>query len=277
MLPDFLVIGAQRCGTTWLYENLRSHPEIFMPETKEINFFSSINGNFDKGGDWYKDHFREAPQNGRRGEITPEYLLDPVAAQRIFDCLGPVKLIAILRNPLHRAYSSYGRGLREGDWDVSFEEFIEENLDYCIDRGKYYELLQPYLRIFGKDNLLIRIYEDIAVDTHGFLKDIYRFLEVDVNFVSEQEDNRFNIGVAKKGMILRGVTFARDMIYATPLRASIKIMQRNRWVNSFMDRLMSSDKEQQLYPAWMKNEFSDDTEKLSKLLGRDLTAEWFQE
>lgn len=277
MLPDFLGIGAQRCGTTWLYENLRSHPEIFMPETKEINFFSTINGNFDKGLKWYESFFREAPPTCRRGEITPEYLLDTMAAQRIFDCLGPIKIIAILRNPLHRAYSSYGKGLREEDWNVSFEEFVRINMDFCIDRGKYYELIQSYIKIFGRENLLIKIYEDILIDPHDFLVDIYRFLGVDVNFISKQEDNRFNIGVAKKGLILGGTTFARDLIYKTPLKASIKIMQRNRLVNSLMNKLMSTDKSEKRYPAWMKNKFSGDSEKLSKLLNRDLVAEWFQE
>lgn len=274
MLPDFLGIGAQRCGTTWLYENLRAHPEIFMPDKKELNFFSEINGNYAKGLPWYENYFKDASPTDRKGEITPEYLLDPSVPGRIIKALDTVKVIAILRNPLDRALSSYGKGLREGNWDIGFDEFTRTNRDYCIDRGKYYRQLLPFFERWPKENILIKIYEDIAGGPQEFLKDIYRFLRVNSNFVSSQVDHKFNIGVSKKGGLLTMVTFTRDAIYRTPFKGSIKWLQRNRQINSVMNRLMSARKDVTLYPEWLKKEFYDDAAKLSQLLNRNLLSEW---
>jgi hypothetical protein len=195
MLPDFLCIGAQRCGTTWLFENLREHSEIFMPQKKELIYCSDINGNYSKGLEWYQNYFNNAPKGTLKGEITPEYFVDPKAPVRISTDLGIIKIIVILRNPLKRAYSSYGKGLREGNWNVSFDEFVKANKDYCIDRGKYYRQLQPYIAIFGRENLLIKIYEDIQTDPFKFIKDIYSFLGANPDFISSQTGNKFNLGV----------------------------------------------------------------------------------
>ena len=274
MLPDFLCIGAQRCGTTWSFENLREHPEIFMPQRKELNFFSEIDGNYTKGLEWYKNHFNNAPKETLKGEITPAYFVDSNDPEKISTTLGIIRIIVILRNPLERAYSSYGKGLREGNWNISFDEFVKTNMDYCIDRGKYYQQLQPYIATFGKKNLLIKIYEDIQTDPFKFIKDIYSFLGVSPDFISSQTDNKFNIGVSNKGPVLSFITLIRDLIYKTPLKNSIKFLQRNSLINKFMRESLSSKKGIIQFSGWMKNEYYDDVKSLSVLLKRDMLLEW---
>src|SRR4051812_23905676 len=112
-LPNFLVIGVEKGGTTWLHAQLKKHPQIFLPDTKEIHFFNKYSSNlierdyFKLGIGWYLDFFK--PYNGQRaiGEVTPMYICDSEAPLRIQKTLLSVRLIAILRNPVDRAYSHY--------------------------------------------------------------------------------------------------------------------------------------------------------------------------
>lgn len=115
--PNFLCVGAQKSGTTSLYNILKQHSEVFMPDKKELHFFD-WNENFDKSTEWYFQMFQNSLKFNARGEITPNYIYKDNVAQRIFDTLGKdVKLIFMLRNPADRAFSHYkmriGRGFEK--------------------------------------------------------------------------------------------------------------------------------------------------------------------
>ena len=120
--PNFLVIGAQRSGTTWLDTALRAHPQVYLPERrKEIHYFDE---HYSRGAEWYREFFSAAaarPGLKAIGEVTPRYLFDPLVPQRIAGDFPSMRLIAILRNPADRAYSQFcmyvGRkGASEGDF-----------------------------------------------------------------------------------------------------------------------------------------------------------------
>jgi len=132
-LPNFLGLGAQRCGTTWIYECLREHPDVFMSQRKEINFFSDIySNNYYKGISWYSNFFIYSNEEKIKGEITPEYLLDDKAPIRIERNLGQIKFLVVVRNPVQRAFSAYKKGLREGDWNCSFDNFIKGSISKTV-------------------------------------------------------------------------------------------------------------------------------------------------
>lgn len=128
-LPTFLIIGAQRCGTTSLYDSLTGHPSILPALRKELHYFDN---NYDKCLEWYKAFFplrlpRETNSTANpplRGEATPYYIFHPRAHQRIADVLPNAKLIVVLRNPVDRAYSHYWHEVRMGYEHLSFEEAI---------------------------------------------------------------------------------------------------------------------------------------------------------
>lgn len=279
-LPNFLVVGAQRGGTTWLYECLRAHPEVYVPDTKEVNFFSDIGAeNFPKGVAWYKGFFEEATSQHRAlGEITPEYLVDEKAPSRIRRLLGDIKIIVIVRNPIERAYSSYGRGLRENNWNYSFETFLEENVDYCIDRGMYWEQLQRYLECFSEDNVQVMVYEDLLDDPLSYISTVFAFLDVDSSFVPPVVDKRFNIGVSQVSWFVRLVVFLRDLVYRIPLVSrSVKLVQRSSVGNRIVQSLLGKNRENRVdlrarYD--LSALFAEDVRKLSQFLERDLNAEW---
>jgi hypothetical protein len=126
-LPDFLIIGASRSGTTALFYDLIHHPGVKRPVRKEIHFFDR---NFDRGVDWYRSHFplrRQMSHGGHSfltGEATPYYLAHPLAPARVRRLLPDVRMLVLLRNPIDRAYSSYQQWKREGVETEPFERAI---------------------------------------------------------------------------------------------------------------------------------------------------------
>lgn len=183
MLPNFLIIGAAKSGTTWLYERLRRHPEVYMPRVKELCFFSR-DGSEGKTREWYEKHFETAPAIG---EATPNYLFNKQAPWRIADTIPDVKLIACLRHPTDRAYSHYWMSHGNDEIDCTFEEVVHQKRKPQIEQGLYGIQLDRYLSHFDQDQLLILISEEVFSDPSASLNNICSFLGVDDTFYQDQE------------------------------------------------------------------------------------------
>ncbi len=179
VLPNFLVIGAQRCATSWMYFCLKEHPDIFLPFIKEVHYFCDF---YEKGFVWYERYFNICKGQKAIGEISPSYLYSEKAPERISRDLKDVRLIVCLRNPIDRAYSQYKKHLRAGTQTKSFEEAMEADPQY-IERGYYFQQISRYLEFFPREKLLILFYDDLMNNPLVFLKNIFSFLEVDANFV----------------------------------------------------------------------------------------------
>jgi len=124
-LPNFLCAGAAKCGTTSLHAILAEHPQIFLPQRKEIHFFEN-NGNYSKGLDWYSKYFKNANEKKVIGEITADYMFFDYVPERIIEALGKnIKIIFMLRNPVDRSYSEYLFNVRRGFFKGTFEEAIQ--------------------------------------------------------------------------------------------------------------------------------------------------------
>ena len=120
-LPDFIILGAARCGTTTMYDLITSHPTIKPALRKEIGYFST---HYDFGTPWYKSNFPLSRDNVITGEATPRYLPDPKVPPRMAKLLPNTKLIILLRNPVDRAYSYYNMRRSQGYDKMSFEESL---------------------------------------------------------------------------------------------------------------------------------------------------------
>src|SRR5947209_13351977 len=146
LLPDFLIIGAQRGGTTSLYHYLRAHPAVHSSAVKDTHFFDK---KFHKGVSWYRAHFptrfekayarRFRHQDFVTGEASPSYLFHPHAPSRTARLLPHVKLIVLLRNPIDRAFSQYYHALALGHEKLSFEEALEREQERTA--GEYERVL----------------------------------------------------------------------------------------------------------------------------------------
>ena len=200
-LPDFLIIGAQKGGTTYLYNILRRHPYFKAAIRKEIHFFDTPR--FRQGVDWYRTHFpQQQERNGRRiitGEASPYYLFYPLAARRVAETIPQVKLIALLRNPVDRAYSDYQHTFRQGNETLSFKEALEleearllgekekiladenyRSINYrrfsYIARGIYVDQLEEWHKYFDAKQLLILKSEDFFACPSETLDLVLEFL-----------------------------------------------------------------------------------------------------
>jgi len=195
-LPDFIIAGAPRCGTTWLYSLADRHPAIEMakPVAPEPKFFLR-DDLFVRGLTFYSQSwFANIPANMIAGEKSTNYLESAIAAQRIHDCLPSVRLVFSLRNPIHRAFSNYLWSRQNGLGSASFADALEqeeelerrlsEDLRYArphalFSRGLYADLLEPYFSLFPRDHILVLRYEEIAAAPAGVAVALHRFLGIE--------------------------------------------------------------------------------------------------
>lgn len=207
MLPDFLIIGASKCGTTSLYDDIVEHPAVLEAAIKEVQFFGA---RFDRGVDWYRAQFpfetasRRGPLRPGRvqtGEASPYYMFHPHAPGRIKQLLPNVKAIAMLRNPIDRAYSQYQHEFRRGRESLTFVEAIEQepkrlhgelermlqderynSPEYrrhsYLKRGIYIDQLERWLRHFDRRQLLIIRSEDYFAAPDVTFQQVLAFLEL---------------------------------------------------------------------------------------------------
>jgi hypothetical protein len=209
-LPDFLIIGAARCGTTWLYECLKAHPEIYLPASKrpEPHFFMK-QAEYARGLRYYSDrYFTDVGSALVAGEASTSYLYRPYVAPRIARHLPDVKLIVILRNPVDRAFSNYIVSRRNGLETLPFSRAIREEAarlahpqsdferEICpfayIDRGRYHAQLACYLALFPRDRLHVLLFDDVVHEPAEVLRSTQAFLGVDPGFRPVQLPHRPN-------------------------------------------------------------------------------------
>ena len=189
--PNFLIIGASRCGTTWLHDMLAEHPQIFMSQLrKEVNFF---NENFDRGWNWYESFFPvNASDYAAIGESTPIYLYSEEAAQRIAETESIKQLITILRNPLDRFISVYFLAQRYEGYNKPIEQFIDDNpirLTHCL----YAQHIRRYQDKCRNQPLSLLLTEDATADTAYTKATLSQLLGVDpARFPPEAGEKRVN-------------------------------------------------------------------------------------
>jgi hypothetical protein len=192
--PDFLVIGAMRSGTTSLARWLRAHPQAFVPVTKELHFFDL---HWDEGPAWYERHFAAAHPASTAGEATPNYLYHRDVPDRIAEVLPDVRLVAVLRDPVDRAWSHYWMNVQKGRERLSFEDALAAEPERLaaeaapwrwayVDRGHYVEQLRRYEERFGRDRMHVLLFDDMRADAAAAYGGVCRFLGIDDAEVPEE-------------------------------------------------------------------------------------------
>jgi len=209
-LPNFLLIGAQRSGTTWLYQVLRRHPQIYMPETKEVEYFSRLRVRERLGLAGYaRTHFSGVRRQRAIGEASPSYLWTSRAhaewlrkppdladdiPDKVREELGPAtKLVVILRDPARRAISAFLHHVARGRLDKSKGLLAQGHAGGIIHMGFYFAHLEEWLRRFPRENFHVLIFEEAMREPPAHLPGLFRFLGVD-SVESPAAHRRFNRG-----------------------------------------------------------------------------------
>ncbi|MEZ4774711.1 MAG: sulfotransferase domain-containing protein [Bacteroidia bacterium] len=264
MLPNFLIIGAPRAGTTWIQKNLIQHPDIYMPSKKEIHFFDRF---YEEGIGYYENYFEGVSGQTAIGEATPAYLHRENVPQRIYDHLGPIRMIVTLRNPVDRLYSRYwnSRGKFIENKGLSFEEKVMAKPEF-IEEGFYAAHLSRYYEIFPRENILVMFFDDIKKDSDGFLKQIFEFIGVDPDFDSSISDKRVNTSDSKKLLVkskpIYYLSKASRKLSLTNLATKLEDINR-----ATLPPMTSKTR------MWLiDNYYRDKNESLGNLLGKDLSS-----
>jgi hypothetical protein len=195
MRVDFVIGGTQKGGTSALDSFLRKHPEICMPTTrKELHFFDREEENRDY--EQYHANFNPQPQQRVIGEASPIYMYWETAPDRISKYNPRMKWILALRNPVERAFSAWNMETKRGKEKLSFAEAIEKEPERCrealplqhrvysyIDRGFYAHQVRRLFNIFGQQNVLVLLSEELRNAHQKTLRRVFEFLEVDSSFV----------------------------------------------------------------------------------------------
>lgn len=272
--PNFLIIGAQKAGTTWIAEMLRNHPKICMPDKKEIHFFNKKE-NYSKGIAWYERHF-ESCREQVRGEATPNYLWTSNSERErqesgrtenvpklVHDTYPNLNLIVSLREPVDRSISAYKTLVRGGH--ISPRRSITEvsHRHGIVTMGDYETHIRRWFKYFPPSQFLFLIFEeDIKENRQNTIQKIYRFLDVDPAFIPDGIDERKHPSLG---------LFYRTLLYYLPLirpvtKTLLPNLRRDKlpFRNSLGGRDVTSQEREQL-----KKHFSDFNDNLPELIGRE--------
>lgn len=232
-LPNFIIIGAAKAGTTSLYNYMNQHPQIFMSPIKETRFFSyddkqtreDLQRMYStyfpvKTVEEYENLFKDAKNELIIGEATPSYLTRPRAAYKIKELLPKAKLLAILRNPVDRAISGYILAVRDGKETRDANAAFKKD-SYFVQNSYYYENLKRYFDLFPREQIKICLYDDFKKDTLSVTQEIFTWLDIDATFEPDVA-SRYNVGGLPKNRVLNIVLI------------KIGMMGRYRSIHSFI-------------------------------------------
>ena len=293
-LPNFLIIGAGKSGTTSLFDILKQHPQVYGPKKKELRFFS-YDKHYAKGPQFYEDsYFKKAGGYAIRTEASPAYLnWSEKSAPRIKEVYGdrPIKLLAIFRDPVKRAYSQYWHRWRLGSEDGSYtfaeavkfeEERIKANFETLYYKGDglhgyvrcshFMQRLQPFLDRFPRESFHFMLQQDLYVDFDARMAELCRFLGIDDTF-------KFSSLASNEAFVPRYSFLGRNdrdlknklgkHFFRMFLSKNAKTMfVRDLIMKKFEFPPMDEDVRKALYA-----EFAEETTQLAKLIGRDL-SDW---
>lgn len=291
---DFIVIGAAKAATTSLYELVKSHPEIYIPGSKEVPFFSD-NKVYTKGMKRYlKNYFSSCDRKKLWGTVTPQYMLgqgevsSQLIAERIHRELPNVKLIALLRNPAERAFSHYKMWVQRGYESREFEKIIRQTFEdpkavrkntkpeeSYIFGSEYGRILSSYYSLFPEKNILVLTTEELRDQPAETVRQFCSFLDIDANFTPENINKKHRQGGArpKVKFLTPGFLFripymekAWKSLTPQPLRKRVEYFM-NLW-NSKPDN-SKLDKNSKSYKSLL-DFYANDIEELKRLTARDL-------
>jgi hypothetical protein len=268
---DFIGIGSGKCGSTWLFENLVQHPEIFDGNPKEIHYFGDLYES--QSFDWYKNLFAGS-EGLLKGEFSISYMYHPSAAERIYQRFPEAKIIAMVRDPVARTYSDYQHFIRKGDLqkDYPFAQYIEDNEK--LKFGFYTDYLAPFYERFPAQNIMVLVLEEMQHDLAACYRDIFKFIGVnDLSFLPEGVAEKRNQGMNYRflkleNMLVRSYRFmARRGLtgFAERLKRS-GVAQFVRKLNAKSEPLPDMDAASR---EKLSQHFATEQARLARLLGRE--------
>jgi len=292
-LPNFLVVGAAKSGTTSLYAYLAQHPDVYLCPVKEPCFFSDGNPRLVRTNWEYEALFDTRTSEKAVGEASASYLYDPEAPKKINALINGVKIIIILRNPINRAYSQWGQifyqlgyeklsfeeALLVEDTRISLGKFNEDSPFYYgfyhyFHMGLYYEQVKRYFDTFNRERVQIHIFEEFIKDPEKTCKEIFSFIGVDPGFIPLIEKHNmaasFRFGFLHK-LLLSPPPILSKVYQALPMRSKLFIYDVARSLFRMNLQDMSRPPMEKSIRDRLMVRYRENIHQLEGLLGRDLS------
>lgn len=274
-LPDFIVLGAAKAGTSSIYRYLDQHPDVFVPAPKELKFFT---GSGEHDVSEYARYFAPNTEKKITVEVSSDYLYSgestPYTIKKIIPDVG---LIAILRDPVERGFSDFCMDVRRGKQQKDYRKALRGRSRFRYrNQGLYHKQLSRYIEVFGRNRIGIFFYDDLKRDTPGFMREFYRYIGVTEDVTPH---GHFN-----KGSFSRSENVQALLERPNPVRRAVKALLSPFLNTEKRQRLRSrllalNKKPKPRMDPELRNElvkfYRDDILKLQELTGRDL-SEWLK-
>jgi hypothetical protein len=278
-LPTFIVVGAQKSGTSTIYAAMREHPSVLAADWQEVHFFNSDRF-YGKGLKAYARQFRAKKQFSCVGEVTPGYMISPDVPARIARDIPGCKIVFCLRDPLERAYSAWRMQIWKGVELDDFSTAIRADEKY-LDHSRYHFHISKYLEQFPREDILIMWFEDLKADSQGFLSDLFTFVGAPATEIPVPA--RENVGGAPRRRIitriLNSAYRARNYLQTTPFGPLVDNMIVDRAARRLRNAIVVRNRTSERSVAgpspedisYFVEQLQDDIDALSSLTGRDLS------
>lgn len=274
---DFIGVGAGKCGSTWLHDNLAKHPQVCDSNLKELNYFSDL---YDEHPfSWYESQYCDCGPSLIRGEFSVTYLAHPEAPKRIKRHYPEVRLLAIVRDPVRRTFSNYLHSIRKGDISpkMAFAEFIQD--DRNLAPARYHEHLARWFALFPRERIHVIVLEEFLSDPLAGYRKLFEFLQIDPSFVPPGYDRPSNEARAYRYLwvenaLVRTYRFLSRRGY-TRLVKRVVDSRVGEWIRAMNSSggegpsLLTADRDV------LVEYFGPHNRELSALIGRDLSR-WSQ-
>jgi hypothetical protein len=238
--PNFIYIGPDKAGSSWLHEVLLSHPQIFMSPAKDLYFFDRY---YDRGLDWYLRQFDDArPEHLVVGEVCQDYLFHPEAPQRIADSLGSCRMMVTLRDPADRAFSSYLYMLRSG-WEPGTFLQALDGQPMLLQHGSYATALERFTERFGRDQIHVAVFDDLVADPQTFIDALTSWLDVtSISLSPAQLQARLPAGRARSVLMSRVASGGAKIVRERDGANLVGRVKRSTLVQRALYRPLTTDK-----------------------------------
>ena len=275
-VPNFLYVGTSKAGSTWIFDLLQHHPDVFMASGKGLYFFDS---HFHYGLDWYLNHFRSAGRQPVLGEVSHSYLYSIDAVRRIADLNPDMKLMVCLREPVERAFSAFLDGVKNGRFaeELSFEQALELDPS-LLDRSRYATHLRPYVDRFGVDQIHVADFDELKSDPSLFARKLFDFLDVPQTNLPPSMLKTMMPAGRPRNMFF---THVAKRLSKTARRAGLRRLRTrvktSRLIRNVLYRPYSTADKPVMRPETrmaLRRDLRDEVEQLDTLLGTRFVQKW---
>lgn len=292
-LPNLVVVGAPKCGTTSLYHYLKQHPEVYLPTRKELHYFTRSELARDTAGPGdatvlqhlcadraaYEAEYAGAADQPVRGDISPSYFDFAEVAPAMRRELGEARIVILLRDPIAKAFSQYMHLVRDGRETLPFYDALHAEADRArrhwsmiwryAGSSHYAWRLRHYLEAFGVERVRVYRFEDFVADPQAMLADLWRWLGIDPS-IRPDTSRTFNASSQPRSRAVASLISKRSPLAALA-RAIVPAGLRSR-ITEAVRGLNAGDKARvdERSAAYLRDVFRDDVRETEALLGRPL-------